>query len=148
MPPTFRIASPEDLDALVAMMREYYAFDRLAFDEARARAAAARLLGDESLGRAWIIEAGGAAIGYAVLVLGYSLEFHGRDAFLDELYVREPHRGAGVGRAAVELLEDFCRAHGVAALHLEVERSNARAQSLYRKLGFIDHDRYLLTRRL
>jgi ribosomal protein S18 acetylase RimI-like enzyme len=148
MQSTFRIASPDDLDRLLELMREYYAFDHLAFDEPRARAAAARLLGDGSLGRAWIIERGGAAVGYMVLMFGFSLEFHGRDAFLDELYVREAHRGEGVGGAAIAHLEAACREHGVAALHLEVERANNRAQAVYRKLGFRDHDRYLLTKRL
>ncbi len=33
-------------------------------------------------------------------------------------------------------------------LHLEVERANARAQNVYRRQGFVDHDRYLLTKRL
>ena len=35
---------------------------------------------------------------------------------------------------------------GVSALHLEVERQNEAAQGFYRRLGFKDHDRYLMTR--
>jgi hypothetical protein len=34
--PTFRIATEADADLLLAMMREYYAFDGHAYDEQRA----------------------------------------------------------------------------------------------------------------
>ena len=37
---------------------------------------------------------------------------------------------------------------GRQALHLEVERTNAAGQTLYRKFGFEDHDRYLMSRRI
>ena len=43
-------------------------------------------------------------------------------------------------------LADVCRTEGIAALHLEVERANTIAQEVYRKQGFKDHDRYLLTK--
>ena len=44
--------------------------------------------------------------------------------------------------------ETQCRAVGVRALHLEVERDNTNARALYRKVGFVDHDRYLMTKRI
>jgi ribosomal protein S18 acetylase RimI-like enzyme len=37
---------------------------------------------------------------------------------------------------------------GVRALHLEVERDNAAGQALYRRRGFRDGGRVLLTKRL
>lgn len=55
-------------------------------------------------------------------------------------------RPAGPGDAAV-LLAAPCREAGVSALHLEVARKNTAAQGFYRRLGFEDHDRYLMTRR-
>ncbi len=148
-----RRAARVDLDPVVAFMAALHAeagptFDGRAFDAARARAALERLLDDEALGRAWVIEADGGPVGYAVLTLGYSLEFHGRDAFIDELFVATGARGWGIGTAVVERLAEEARALGARALHLEVERANTDAQRLYRRLGFRDHDRYLLTRRL
>jgi ribosomal protein S18 acetylase RimI-like enzyme len=130
------------------LMREFYSFEHLPFDEPRGRAALGRLLGDPGLGRAWRIEAGGHVAGYLVVTFGYSLEFHGRDAFVDELYLREEFRGHGLGRRAIEVAEAECRASGIAALHLEVERKNTPAQAFYRRMGFADHDRYLMTKRL
>jgi GNAT superfamily N-acetyltransferase len=90
----------------------------------------------------------GAAAGYVVLTFGYSLEFNGHDAFVDELYVEEGHRGKGLGGLAVRLAEDTCRTMGVRALHLEVDRENHRARAVYEKAGFEDRDNHLLTKRL
>jgi hypothetical protein len=36
----------------------------------------------------------------------------------------------------------------VKALHLEVERDTSGAQSLSRRVGFIDHDRYMMSKLL
>jgi ribosomal protein S18 acetylase RimI-like enzyme len=144
----FRRAALGDVDTLLAMMRELYQHESIAFSEPRAKAALERLVIDDTCGRAWLIEDANApeAIGYAVMTLGYSLEFGGRDAFVDEIYVREEHRSQGIGQRAIAILEDACRELGVVALHLEVERSNARAQVVYRTAGFEDHDRYLMTK--
>ncbi len=146
MDPTLRLAGDRDIGALISMMREFYAIDAYPFDQAIARRALADLIRDPALGRVWLVEEGDAAIGYVVLTFGYSLEFHGRDAFVDELYLRPSHRGRGLGTRALRLVEETCRERGIHAVHLEVERTNVAARELYRKLGFKDHDRHLMTR--
>jgi hypothetical protein len=86
MEPSLRLATESDADLLLGFMREYYAFDGHTFDLPQARAALLGLLRDPSLGRVWLISTGQELAGYVVLTLGYSLEFLGRDAFLDEFY--------------------------------------------------------------
>lgn len=147
MEPQFRPATAGDTDRLVGLMREYYAFDRIDFDEPWAREALGRLLADPALGRAWLIEWEGQVAGYLFLTFGYSLEYK-RDAFLDELYVCAPLRGRGIGRKAVEHVVAACPALGIAALHLVVVPGNERARRLYESLGFEDEQRRMLTRRL
>lgn len=144
----FRAAELADADLVVGLMREYYAFDHLPFDGLGARKALRGLIADRSLGGVWVISVDDETAGYAVLTLGYSLEYLGRDAFVDEIYLREACRGRGVGRQALDFLEDVCRSLGVRALHLEVERANVSAREVYRKSGFVDHDRHLMTRRI
>ncbi len=128
------------------MLREFYAYDHIAFDEAEARRALALLLSDARLGRVYLIGVGGELAGYLVVTFGFSLEFKGRDAFVDELFLRAEMRGRGLGSRALSVAEETCRAEGVRALHLEVERANTGAQEVYRRAGFKDHDRYLLTK--
>ena len=143
---TFTRATAPDVELLTALMRELYAHDRTAFDEREARRALELIIGDHTLGGVWLIACGGETVGYLVLTLGFSLEFHGRDAFIDELFVREEHRGRGVGRRALAFAEETCRGLGVRALHLEVERANTPARGLYKSSGFVDHDRHLMTK--
>jgi GNAT superfamily N-acetyltransferase len=146
--PRFRRARPSDVPRLLAFMRALYAHDRLTFRPRVARAALDGLLRAPRFGRIYVIEHGGRPIGYAVLTLSWSLEYRGADAFIDEIYLDPAFRGRGLGRLAIEHLAARCRAFGVGALHLEVERPNLRAQEIYRRAGFVDHDRFLMTRTL
>ena len=148
MAAAFRPATTADEPILFELMREFYRHERMAWDEAAARGALHGVLADASRGRALLIELGAAVAGYLVVCFGWSLEFQGRDAFVDELYVREAFRGQGLGTRALEVAADLCRESGVRALHLEVERRNTRAQDVYRRAGFVDREYYLMTRRL
>jgi ribosomal protein S18 acetylase RimI-like enzyme len=137
-----------DVERLVALMGEFYAEAGYAFDTPRATETFAQLLRDERLGRVWLIEDRGVVAGYMVVTLGFSMEYGGLDAFLDDLYIRPAHRGAGLGSRAVAEARDFCARRGVRALHLEAEQGNATALGLYRRAGFEGNHRQLLTLRL
>jgi len=142
----FRPAERADVDAIVAMMRGYYAQDGYTFVEAEARDAALMLINDPGVGRLWVAQDGEKIVGYVAIALGFSFEYRGREAFVDELQIAESHRGRGLGREALEVAEAWCREAGVNALHLEVERHRERALELYRGRGFQDYDRYLMTK--
>jgi len=144
--PVFKPASSDEIETLIAMMRDLYAHEGLKFDEAVARRSLQTIIDDKNFGRLFLILVADEIAGYAVLTFGFSLEFHGRDAFVDELYLRQERRGQGIGKRALQFLTEVCAAEGVNALHLEVERANTSAQSVYRKFGFEDHDRYLMTK--
>lgn len=146
MKTTFNLAGRADTELLAELMQEFYIFEHLAFDERVARTALGQLLSDASLGRVWLIRHGEETIGYVVLTLGFSLEFQGRHAVVDELYIRPGYRGRGAGKRTLQFVEEACRSLGIAALRLEVERTNANAQAVYRKIGFKEHDRYLMTK--
>ena len=142
----FRRARPGDVDAIVGMMRGYYSEDGYAFVEAEARAAARMLIGDPALGALFVACDGARVVGYVAVALGFSFEYRGREAFVDELLIAETHRGRGLGREALEVAEAYCREAGVNALHLEVEKHRDDAQALYRGWGFADFERFLMTK--
>jgi GNAT superfamily N-acetyltransferase len=83
-------------------------------------------------------------VGYAVLAFGFSLEFGGRDAFVDELFIADAFRGQGIGTAALTAVCAWARREGLCALHLEVERDNKAAKALYTRTGFEDRSHYNL----
>lgn len=143
-----RVARESDLDSLVALMKEYYAYDRHNFDANAARRAMSKLLKDLHLGTVLLVIDDKKIIGYLVLALGYSLEFGGRDAFIDEFFILERYRGKGLGRTALRQAEKAARKLGVKAIHLEVTRHNSTVIDLYKRDGFVDHDRYLMTKRI
>lgn len=129
------------------MMEEFYAGERLPWDPAVARSCLERMWGDPRYGRVFMASAG-EPVGYGILAFGFSLEYGGVDAFVDELYVRPDHRVRGIGSALIDAMEAACRGAGVTALHLEVEHDNPGGRRLYRRRGCVDHERHLMTKRL
>ena len=148
MEPAFRPAVETDTDSILGFMRSLYEQDGVVYDEPVARRTLAGIIRDRAIGRVWMICEGPDPIGYMVLTLGYSLEYGGRDAFIDELFVHESRRRRGIGRKGLQVIIDACRELDVRALHLQVHRPNRAAQELYRKLGFVDNDLFLMTRQL
>lgn len=146
--PRFRPAEEADLDAVLGMMRRFYAEDGYPFVEAEALRAAQELIGDPRLGRLWVAVDGGEVAGYLAVTLGFSLEHRGRDAFVDELYLEPGSRGRGLGREALAIAEAYCRERGVRTLLLEVEPHRDPAFELYRSSGFQDTGRRLMAKRL
>ena len=145
--PEFRLATPVDAELLLDFMREYYAFDGHHYDRERASSALLALLETPSFGLAWLVLDSGKPVGYIVLCFGFSLEYLGRDAFIDEFYLIESHRGRGWGRKTLEFVVEQARQHDVRAIHLEVVRRNAAALEFYRKFGFEDHGHHLMSLR-
>lgn len=139
-----RVAGLEDLACVVDLVRRYHEFEGIQRADVEPRAVLEPMLGGGEAGRIWLVELDGRVIGYAALGFGYSIELGGRDAFVDELFVVEEHRGKGVGGKVLEDLRSEARRLGVRALHLEVARDNERARRLYRRAGFASRDKYHL----
>jgi ribosomal protein S18 acetylase RimI-like enzyme len=139
-------AQETDTGELIAMMRAFYAELGEPFEEERAERALRALVADPSHGAAWVFREDGRAVGYLVVTHGYSLEFGGLLAVVDEVYAVPERRGQGIGARALTLAEEHCRRNGIEALRLEVHQENRRALALYERSGFEAHDRYLMTK--
>jgi ribosomal protein S18 acetylase RimI-like enzyme len=143
-----REAALEDEPQLLRMMRLLAEQEpgKIQFDEAVVRQTFHRFLSLPAFGRVWILSEGATIVGYIVLTIGFSFEFRGHDAFIDELYVEPDFRRRGFGTRAVAFLEEKAREMDVNAVHLEVDRGNDSAFQLYRRAGYHDHDRFLMTK--
>ena len=144
-----RIATESDLPLLTSFMRQLRVDDpeEGEFDEPRCVPAMRRLIANPLLGRAWVVEVESQPAGYAVLTLGFSIEFGGIVAFVDELFVARGFRGHGIGTRTLQLVIEAARTLDVAILLLEVTQSNDLAKRLYRKVGFADRGHHLMTLR-
>jgi len=137
-----RRCTTEDNPVLHELVSSYHVEDRVPHDASLLDRILVPLL-DGTAGRIWFIEADDAPVGYVALCYGYSIEFGGRDAFVDEIYVAPAHRGRGIGATALHLLDVEARTLGVRAIHLEVDHGNPAAR-LYERVGFSSRDRYRL----
>jgi len=134
-------------DALVNLMREFYAEEGYGFDAKSQRERILEFVANPAYGALFLIVFDGQIAGYAVLAYGFSFEYGGKDAFIDELFVSEPFRNRGLGSEALIEISDFARSQAVKVLHLETEAENSRAKALYLRHGFVDRSRSLLSKR-
>ena len=144
----FRAASAEDEEPLLRMMRNLAEQEPGAyfFDEPTVRQVLRKFLVSPDLGQAWVFYDEETPVGYIVLTFGYSFEYHGRDSFIDELYIEPQYRRQGIGKRAMQFVEERAGELGVNAIHLEVDQGNDPAAELYRRAGYNDHARFLMTK--
>ena len=127
-------------------MREFYSQQEMRFDEPAAAQTVNRALENPDLAQIYLIFRGPELAGYFALTFCFSLEFHGRFALFDELYLREPFRRQKLGKAVVAFAEELCKKARIKAMRLEVSRENLPAQSLYCAAGFKEDERNLMTK--
>ena len=143
-----REAALQDEAELLRMMRllAEHPPGTIQFDEPAARTTFRKFLSLSAFGGVWLLCEENTTVGYIVLTLGFSFEFRGHDAFIDELYIESAYRRRGFGRRAIAFVEKKARERRVNAIHLEVDRGNDPAFELYRRTGYEDHNRFLMTK--
>jgi GNAT superfamily N-acetyltransferase len=140
-----------NLEPCLDLMRAYYEFDGIEFDQVRARRALEQMLREDH-GRAWTVhlegKLEGKPAGYVVILHGFSLEYGGRVLEVDELFIQAEFRGLGLGKAILEFVEAQAREVGAVVLTLETELENEKARTFYGRHGFTDLMRKLMRKRL
>ncbi|MEP1095718.1 MAG: GNAT family N-acetyltransferase [Cyclobacteriaceae bacterium] len=144
----FRKATSADLHDALIMMQCFYEIDNYTFNNEEAGKNFLEFTNSDELGVFWLVIFEGEIIGYLILTFGYSFEHGGRDAFIDEFYIKEEHRGKGFGKEALKQLVFEVESLGIRAIHLEVEKRNTIGVDLYLKSGFQGNDRSLLTKKI
>ena len=96
--------------------------------------------------RAWLIRLGGRPVGYVVLAWTFSVEAGGREACVDELYLLPEVRDRGLGGRALALVEDRGAGTRRAADLPRGRAPQPRPLALYRRAGYVDHDRFLMSK--
>ncbi len=139
-----RALDTDSLSLVLPLIADYHAFEAFDSTAAEREAAVRKLLDNPEFGTIWLIYCDAELAGYIALCRGFSIEFNGFDAFVDEFFLAEPFRGRGLGARVLQQIRSEARARDINALHLEVARDNPAAQRLYHKAGFEARDKYLL----
>lgn len=141
---SFEVAKTSELSAVLEMMESFYAIDNYPFDAKVSEKLYTEFISNEHLGRCWIIVENEKAVGYMILTFIFSFENKGKIAFLDELYIKAEHRKTGIGKKAIQFVQEQAKILSLKLLYLEVEPHNEQAQNLYLSQYFEHHNRKLM----
>ena len=131
-----RPARAGDEAALFELIRELSVFERLEHQVSGSPEALARdLFGPTPRAEALLAEREGQAIGFALFFTTYSTFLTRAGIYLEDLFVRETHRGAGVGRQLLSAVAQVARERGAGRLEWSVLDWNERAIGFYRHVG-------------
>ena len=130
------------------MVKEFWLFEQIRFSSEKALKVWQNAWAQPNFVSGWLLESESQVAGYVVLTFGFSLEYGGLDAYVDELFVKPEYRGRGFASQALEFVSLECKRLNVVALHLEVDADNHNAKALYAKMGFESTARELLNKDL
>lgn len=133
---------------ILELLTEFYETDTESPLAKKLRGTLTELLNYPKYGNVFIVKSGVDIIGYLILTFGYSIEHGGRDAFIDEFYIKENYRHKGIGKEVLDYIIKYARTTGIKALHLQVKEKHKAAANLYVKSGFIFHDGSFMTMKL
>ena len=132
-----------DLGALVPLFDAYRVFYKQPSDPALARDYLAKRLGAGEYVGFLARDAAGKAIGFALMSQTFSSVGLKRIWLLNDIFVDPQVRKSGAGAALMKAVEDFARTTGAGRLDLFTARTNATAQSVYKRAGWTEDADYL-----
>ncbi len=138
-------ATEGDTSDIIRLMKQFYQHFDYTFETAKQTLIVQTFLQNPHYGSIWLINFEEKTVGYLALTYGFTFEFGGKDAFLDELFVEEKYRSLGLGAEAIRFIQAKLTDLELNALHLQVEKYNQKAYKLYENLGFKDLKRDTLT---
>lgn len=125
-----------DLDELLPLMRAYCDFYEVApTDEALLALSHALIADPEREGVQLLARAEGRAVGFATIYWSWATTSATRIGVMNDLFVAPDARGSGAAEALIHACADECRQHGADELTWQTATDNARAQSVYERVG-------------
>lgn len=144
-----RPATPDDVPAIVAMVRELAEYER-ARHEAQATEAQLReaLFGAQPAVFALVAENDetGEAVGFALWFLNFSTWLGKHGIYLEDLYVRPHARGEGHGRALLTRLAQIAAERGYGRVEWSVLDWNEPSIAFYKSIGAVAMDEWTVYR--
>jgi len=139
-----QICSIDDLDALIELVKAFHRETNIHCDESNLMQTLENIISNEKIGKIWFIRQKASNVGYIAVSFGFSLEFGGFDAFVDEFFIHPQYRGCGLGHETLKQVKRHLHDLGIDALHLEVSKTEAGVISFYEKHGFKIRQNYHL----
>lgn len=147
LPIQIRSATEEDVSLILSFIRELAEYEKL-LDEfvASEEGLRAALFGEERVIEVLLGYVDDKPAGFALFFTNFST-FLGRPGiYLEDLYVREEFRGAGLGKAFITKLARITQERGYGRLEWSVLNWNERAIGFYQSLGAVPMDEWTVYR--
>lgn len=130
-----RLMNREDKAIVLDMMRVFYASEAVLSNgsEEIFLSDIDACVNDSPYLEGYILEENGEIQGYAMIAKSFSTEFGKPCIWIEDLYVKEPYRGMGLGSGFLKFIVDK---YPGCLFRLEAEQENARAIAVYEKCGF------------
>lgn len=90
---------------------------------------------DNPLLEGYIIEKSNEIIGYGMVSKSFSTEFGKTCIWLEDIYLKEPYRGLGIGKLYLDFV---INKYPNCIFKLEAEKANSKAIKFYEKYGFTE----------
>jgi GNAT superfamily N-acetyltransferase len=134
---TLRAAEPRDVPAIVGLIGELAEFEHLThLMQATPETLAPHLFGPKPAAEAWVAEMADGSVGaFALCFTNFSTFLAKPGLYLEDLYVRPQHRGAGIGQAMLKHLGCIAVERGCGRFEWCVLDWNENAIKLYEKMG-------------
>lgn len=134
--PSIRAAAPGDAPAIHALVRDLAEYERLAHVcTSTADDLDAALFGPRPAVEVLLAELNGETVGFALFFHTFSTFLGRRGLWLEDLYVRPAHRGAGLGTALLERLASIAVERGCGRFEWAVLDWNTPAIGFYERMG-------------
>ena len=131
-----RPARAADVPLILALIRELAVYEKLAHEvvatEERLRD---NLFGARPQAEVLIAEWNGESAGFALFFHNFSTFLGRHGLYLEDLFVREQHRGKGIGKALLVQLAGIAVERGCGRFEWAVLDWNSPAQEFYKSLG-------------
>ena len=131
------VVTEADLADLLGLVRGYCDFYGVQPSDQELLAMSRSLIADRDREGLQLIarDANGEAVGFATIFWSWSTLSASRIGVMNDLFVAEQARRSGTGEALIAACLEHARAHGARTLSWQTARDNARAQSLYDRVG-------------
>ncbi len=133
---SLRPATPADVPAIVGLIRELAAFEKLThLVEVTPESLLPQLFGPRPAAEALVVQHAGAVVAFALFFTNFSTFLGKPGLYLEDLYVQPAHRGAGLGKALLQRLAALAVARNCGRFEWSVLDWNRNAIDFYEKMG-------------
>jgi GNAT superfamily N-acetyltransferase len=139
-PGRVRRARPDDVPAMVRLVRELAAYEKAEHEALMTEEQLSAALFAERpalFGHVALAEGSDEAVGLALWFLNFSTWRGTHGVYLEDLYISPGHRGTGLGRELLRTLAELCVERGYSRLEWAVLDWNTPSIDFYRAAGAV-----------